>query len=87
MTPEELEEAVARRLVEVIASIEGIAGLADYEDACERARAREVIRCMEWARRSFEVHRCPHDCPGCHDCETIPPQPPLTLPDPDWRPE
>lgn len=50
---EKLEHALAAQLAKVVRPIDGIAGLSDYETACELRRAREVIRQMRWARHSY----------------------------------
>lgn len=67
-----LRDDIARRLAATVREVSGIAGLSDYEDACDLARADEVIRLMEWARQA------------CGDGPGRPQGLKLTLPPDDW---
>ena len=70
------------RLAAVIDPIEGIVGLADYEDACIRALADECLRQMAWARRQIGDRH--YDSPD--DREYLDEATPMTLAPEDWKP-
>jgi hypothetical protein len=73
-----LREDLARRLAEVVRPIDGIAGLSDYEDACELTRADECIRQMEWVCKQT-AESCEEKPYAYHDWT-------ITLAPDGWKP-
>lgn len=49
--------------------------------------AKEALRVAEWARTGAVIPRCPNDCKGCPDCDTLGRSQPMSLPPDGWTPD